>query len=65
MLPSDAVIAGQLTSVVDAHWSAAEKADRDGGQGLDDADARRLLTRALAAIDRTAPPGSSIEIRRR
>ena len=59
MLPSDAAVGLELGAVVNAHWSAAAKADRDGKDGLDEADARRLLTRALAAVDRAAPPGSS------
>lgn len=53
----DAVIR-QLSSVVDAYQLALSGVDNDLSN-LDATDGRLLLTRALAAIERTAPPTSA------
>lgn len=47
----------QLDSVIAAYRSAKESGHPDDGR-LDEDEARFLLTRAWAAIERTAPPGS-------
>lgn len=53
------VIVRQLSSVVDAYENEVASADGRDDHRLDEHAARHLLTRALAAIERTAPPSSA------
>jgi hypothetical protein len=55
MAAANSTITMQLSSVVNAYAAAS----RAGTSSLSGRDARLLSTRALAAIDRAAPPGSA------